>query len=284
MDFCTRRGKDPLSPTPTEVLTFLTELFQEGKGYSSLCVARSAISACCLNDSHSVGSHPWISRFLRGIFNQRPALPRTLVTWDADMVIDFLRQWSPAKCLSFSQLSLKVVMLCLLVTGQRGQTMWFMDIRNMSWSKKEVTCRIGDLIKTSAPGKHIQELVFPAFPPDRRICPVTYLQAYVKRSASLRGDETKLFVSWKAPHKGISRDTLRRWTRTCLIKAGIDMSIFAPHSTRAASTSKAVGHVPLKTILKTAGWRRRSTFAVYYHKPILPQGSFGEAVLRASSK
>ena len=97
-----------------------------------------------------------------------------------------------------AQLTAKVVTLCLLITGQRGQTVWLMDIRNMSWTKTEVRCRIGDLAKTSCPGTHQQELAFEAFPPDRRLCPVTYLCEYYKRTKPLRGPETELFVTWRA--------------------------------------------------------------------------------------
>ena len=84
------------------------------------------------------------------------------------------------------------------------------------------------------------------------------------------------------PHKPVTRDTIRRWTKMGLVKAGVDMSIFTPHSTRAASASKAVAKVPLKTVLRTVGWRRSSTFATYYHKPVQKGKTFGEAVLSQS--
>ena len=63
------------------------------------------------------------------------------------------------------------------------------------------------------------------------------------------------------------------------MKAGLDLSIFTPHSTRSASTAKAKsGNIPLATILKTAGWSRESTFANYYDKPITNEGVFADAV------
>ena len=55
----------------------------------------------------------------------------------------------------------------------------------------------------------------------------------------------------------MTRDTICRWTRTVLMKSGIDVNIFKPHSTRAASTIAAnVRNVPMSTILKTAGWKK----------------------------
>jgi hypothetical protein len=52
--------------------------------------------------------------------------------------------------------------------------------------------------------------------------------------------------------------------------AGIDTKRFQPHSTRAASTSKAnLRAVPLYIIMSTAGWQRAETFQRFYNKPII---------------
>ena len=97
----------------------------------------------------------------------------------------------------------------------------------------------------------ISEIVFGVFPSDKVWCVVRYLRQYVKRTEELRGTDTKLFISVKAPHKAVGRDTVRCWAEMGLQKAGIDMSIFTPRSTRAASISKAVQKVPLKMIFPT---------------------------------
>ena len=78
----------------------------------------------------------------------------------------------------------------------------------------------------------------------------------------------------------MSKDTLSRWIKTLLVKAGVDMSIFTPHSTRAASATAALRNlVPLKTILKTAGWSNSCTFAKFYNKPVHTSGQFAVGVL-----
>jgi len=216
---------------------------------------------------------------MRGVFNLRPALPKNTVTWDVEKVLKFLEAWGPAKFLSLRQLTLKVTMLLLLLSGQRGQTVWLIDIRNLSISNNVLKCRIGDLLKTTTPKNHQSELVFSGYPPNRRLCIVTYIKAYLDRTAPLRKGNTKLLISFKAPHNCVSRDTIRRWAKTIMTLAGIDLNIFTPHSTRAASTSKVAGKIPLNTLLKTAGWRRKSTFAVFYQKPILKDSAFASAVL-----
>ena len=92
--------------------------------------------------------------------------------------------------------------------------------------------------------------------------------------------ETGFLISFKKPHNKVSRDTIRRWVKAALELSGVDTSIFTPHSTRVASNSKAATNIPLKTILRTAGWRRRSTFATYYNKPVIRKGVFAFAVVQ----
>ena len=117
----------------------------------------------------------------------------------------------------------------------------------------------------------------------RRLCIVTVAKAYFEKTRAIRGNESQLFISFQKPHRAVSRDTISRWISSIMCAAGLDMTIFSPHSLRAASTSKATkAKVPIDTILHTAGWARESTFRAYYNKPIMDGGEFGEALLTNS--
>ena len=76
------------------------------------------------------------------MFDRRPAFSRNIVTWDADIVLTFLKKWSPAENLSLPQLALRVVLLCLLLSGQRGQAQWLLDLRNITWSRQTFDARL----------------------------------------------------------------------------------------------------------------------------------------------
>ena len=117
----------------------LTSLYNQGKGYSCINLARSAVATLLFGSKISVGMHPLVKNFVRGVFSRRPAFPRNTVTWDAYIVFNFLK-WSPAANLSLPQLTLKVVLLCLLLSGQRGQALWLLDLRNITWSKTDIRC------------------------------------------------------------------------------------------------------------------------------------------------
>ena len=78
---------------------------------------------------------------------------------------------------------------------------------------------------------------------------MTYLRGFLERTKLLRKEESRLLVNFKKPHKRISGDSLRRWTKTVADLAGIRMDILTSHSTRAASTIKVVDRIPLKSLL-----------------------------------
>ena len=61
----------------------------------------------------------------------------------------------------------------------------------------------------------------------------------------------------------------RRWLKTSLAQAGIDIHVYQAHSTRSASTSKAAGSLPVDAVMKLAGWSQESTFRKYYNKTVL---------------
>ena len=65
-----------------------------------------------------------------------------------------------------------------------------------------------------------------------------------------------------------------------MAEAGVDVTTFKPHSTRAAAASKAKNaSVPLKEILDTAGWSSERTLDRFYNKPFQKNGSFATSVL-----
>ena len=215
---------------------------------------------------------------MKGVFEKRPSLPRNNVTWDTSVVLNYLRTLSPLAKLTLKMLTLKTVTLVALLSAQRAQTIHLLSLEHMTASSS-YKFRIPHPIKTTKPGKHIQELELAAYPEDETLCIVTTLDEYIKRTHDLRGKENAVFVTFTKPYHAASKSTISRWIKTTLSEAGVDMNIFTPHSTRAASTSKAGTRVPLETILKTAAWSGESTFRKFYNKPIHKIGEFGLSVV-----
>ena len=81
--WCSGRHINPLSASLGNILEFLADQFDLGLQYRSLNTLRSAISNSHTQiDSVNVGSHPIVSRLLKGMFNARPPTPRYSGSWD----------------------------------------------------------------------------------------------------------------------------------------------------------------------------------------------------------
>lgn len=285
MLFSLQRQADPFHPSVNNVLEFLLLLFKNGKadnsglGYSALGTARSAISAIATIDGKPAGQHILVKRFMRSVFNQRPALPRYTTTWDPQIVLNYIKNLGPNRRLSLRQLTKKLTFLLLLLSGQRCQTIHQLDISGMSTTNSKVIFKVNSLLKTSRPGHHQPDLVFLAYAPDRRLCVLTTIKEYLARTIVIRGASTKLLQTTRPPFHPASRATVSRWSKEIMAEAGIDMNIFSTHSTRSASTSAVATHLPIMTIVKTIGWADSSVFAKYYQKPLSQQGMFSSVLL-----
>ena len=283
--FCKQRGADPLGPSPTLLLGFLTELYHAGLGFSALGTARSAVASlgACSNNIN-LGDQPVIKRFFRGVFNLRPSRPKYSSTWDVNQVLQFIKDEWGMDGISLKFLTFKLLMLVALVTGQRGQSLHLMDLSHVRDKGQSIEFEIADLTKTSRPGKGPVILSLPVYPEDSRVCVVGALRLYLNRTSNLRDACTKLFISFVRPHKPVSRDTISRWITTTMALAGVDTNVFKPHSTRAAATTAALKYkVPMDTILSTAGWTNVGTFATFYHKKVQETTQFGQAILQNCS-
>ena len=281
--YCSQRQINPFSATIEHGINFLAELYQTGIGYSALNTARCALSTVCFTSEHyTFGQHPLVCRFIKGIFECRPSLPRYQETWDVTVVLAYLAKLGPPEKLSLKNLTLKVVMLMALLSGQRRQTLHTLSIDCMQISADKCVFSINSLLKTSRPGKHLACIEFQAYAPDVSLCIVKHLQQYLKRTDILRGDVKQLFISYTKPHKAVSPDTVSRWIKTTLVDAGIDTSKYSVHSTRSASTSATKGNnISIATIMKSAGWSQESTFTKFYDKPVAPRENFGAELLKA---
>ena len=280
--FCEKKKVNHMYSDVNDVLEFLSELYHTEKaGYSVINQARSALSSFLTLSSFSVGNHPLICRFVKGVFNLRPPAPRYKEIWDVGPVFNYLRCMSPANSLSLKRLTLKLCMIIALTSAQRIQCLHRMKLDNMKLKNNSVTFCFGELIKQSRPGHIDYSVTMKAYPPDRRLCVVRYIREYIKRTSSLRGSEKQLLISYRRPHNSVTTQTIARWLKELLKSAGIDTDKYKAHSTRAASTSAAKSSdLPVTAILEQAGWSNERTFRTFYNKPRDNRMSFTEAVIK----
>ena len=105
------------------------------------------------------------------------------------------------------------------------------------------------------------------FPQDMNLYFVSVLSEYLQSTEHLQNSQ-KLLIRTIKPHQAVSKDTVARWIKQTMNKAGIG-NMFKPHSIRAACTSKAKkGGVPLQVIVKTPSWANAKMFSKHYDKPV----------------
>lgn len=217
---------------------------------------------------------------MKGIYERKAPQPKYNKIWDASVVLDYLASLKPVNELKLKDLTLKLLMLLLLVTGQRGQSMHLLNISTMTLNEKSCNFQLTSHTKTSKPWNPSHGIVVNAFEQNQDLCPVHTLKEYIKRTQNLRGNQNQLFISFTKPHKVVARDTISRWTKLVLVNSGVDTNTFKSHSTRAASASKArQKDVPLDVILSHVGWSTSSTFSKFYDKPIMAKNDIVSAAI-----
>ena len=254
LEFCSKRTIDYSSPKISEAVEFLMTLHSQALRYFSINTARSALSSILkLDNWDNFGTHPLVTRLMKGIYELIKPKPKYNQIWDVS-VLDYLKTLYPLEKLSLKELTQKTVMLLLLVTGQRGQFIHLLSLNGIQLTPQTAYLSLEEHTKTSRPNKAAAAVTITEFTPDSRICPLTTLKAYMKETETLRNGENKLFISFIKPNKAVSRDTISRWKKQVLTNSGIDTKTFTSHSTRAASAIKAhQNDIPLDTILNTTG-------------------------------
>ena len=156
----------------------------------------------------------------------------------------------------------------------------FGHIRAINYMQKNDTCfnfALTEHLKQDKPGKVFGNVRLYKYPV-RELCVYETLDYYLRATEKLR-NSSKLLVSYIKPYKAVTSSTIRRWIKTLLGQAGVDREIFSGHSTRCASTSKALMSVSTDVILATAGWTEESTFRKFYNKPVAVTNQMSLAVL-----
>ena len=116
--YCQEININPATPNITNVLDFLSNLYDQGLTYIAINSAKSALSHISLIPPYpKLSDHLLISHYGKGVFNLKPHRPKLQFAWDAKIVFSYLEE----KRLNNKQLdkilSQKLLILRLLVGG-----------------------------------------------------------------------------------------------------------------------------------------------------------------------
>ena len=100
------------------------------------------LSSFATTEGYGAGKHSLVCRYMKGVYNSNPFLPKQSFTWDAEVVVRCLSFVIPKSLLDISR---KLASLLVILCGQRGrEILLVMDIRNTIIEENFLVIRIGD--------------------------------------------------------------------------------------------------------------------------------------------
>ena len=250
-----QRNKCPFSAPVADVLEFLSTQFNDRNlAYRTLGVYKACISQMHDPvDGVQLGSLPLVSRFMKDIFQLRPAKPRVCTTWEVGPVLQYFSSLEPLEKLSLKVLSLKLTTLLALTSAARAHEIAALNCDHLSKKADSWEFIIPTHVKNSRPYHPSRKIFLGRYQQDCSICVVRCLVHYLQRTSNHRRHK-ELLLSYVSPYKPVGSQTVSRWICTLIRLAGVDVC-YTAHSTRAASTSEAVDSgVPVEVVLEAADW------------------------------
>ena len=272
------------------ILTFLQDLLDKGRAFSTVKVYLAAISACHIGfGDKSAGQHPIVCRFMKGARRLRPVLRSLAAPWDLSTVLDALSRppFEPLQQVELKTLSFKTALLLALASTKRTSDIHALSVSptcmqflrgNSKVLLKPNPAFVPKVFDSALSYRPIELLAFhsPPFSSQEQerlnaLCPVRALRVYVDRTAGFRKSE-QLFVSCATSHLGkpLSKQRLSHWIVGAIAMAYNSVGLEPPiglraHSTRGMSASWALFQgVSVEEICAAASWATPHTFARFY--------------------
>ena len=163
------------------IMAFLKHLLDKNYSYSAINTAKSALSP--LGNMNERDTE-LLRHCMRGAFNNRPPpplfTPKYKFIWDV-FVLEYLESKGHNESMSLKEITLKLVMLLALTSGQRAQTLATLSKKGMIHSDSGVGFVLTGLLKTTSPKNANVQINLPLYT-KHELCVVRCLQEYLKRT------------------------------------------------------------------------------------------------------
>jgi len=163
---------------------------------------RSAISLISHNE---IGNHPMVRRFCKGVAALKPPRPRYDYVWDPAPVITKLASVYPYERVSLKAITKKLVLLLVLGTGHRAQTLCSLRLSQISLDERSII-RVPNRIKTSAPGRPQLFFCFSRFENHENLCLVSLRSTILRQKICAH----LLAIPSSFPYRNRLKQELRR--------------------------------------------------------------------------
>ena len=121
------------------VLKFLHGMYNDSCLYSGLFAARSAsASVVTIKGFVKLLDHPLLVRYLKGIFNRHPSLPRYIHIWNINLVLTYYSRIGHNEDLEFKYLIKKIVRLFMITGARRKHALSTIYVDNIVFKNDKV--------------------------------------------------------------------------------------------------------------------------------------------------
>jgi len=137
-------------------MEFLSTLYDKCLSISLIKSAKNATAQyVCIPPYKHLSEHPLMNKYLKGLFNLRPPKPKFRFIWDVKTVFDFFRGIPENRDLDDTLLTYKMVMLLILLGGQRVDTIFWFRVNEMFKSDISITFAPDHVLKQSRSGRKL---------------------------------------------------------------------------------------------------------------------------------
>ena len=165
--YCVNVGCDPFTCDTSHILNFLATKYEEGGSYQTINGFRSAISKYHVGtNAIQVGNLPLVKRLVKGVFQEKPPMPRYAKFWDVSQLLEFLKTLHPPSSLSVQCLGQKTLALLSLCSVCRVSSVSKLSaeynvFRGENGDVSSIIFYLCGLEKTSRPGNVRKEIKVP---------------------------------------------------------------------------------------------------------------------------
>ena len=199
-------------PDVNTVLSFMHGMYINGCLCSGLGAVHSALSSIVTIKSYTkLSEHPFISCYLKGIYNRHPPLPKYTSIWDISLVLDYYNSIETNDKLQFKDLVKKTVMLFMILGARRKQALFTITVDNIIIEENKIVFLPNKTLKHSNIHRPLEPLIYQGYPLNEKLCIVNAIQCYLGMRENLVDANTKEFIiTYGKPHKPASSDTISR--------------------------------------------------------------------------
>ena len=271
---------------------YLTELAKEGRALSTLQGHKSCICETLrLGADLDLKENTALSSLMKSFKLDRPRALNVVPKWNLLVVLRGLRQtpFEPLEDIDLKFLTYKTVLLVALASAARVSEIGALSMApgHIKFKEDDSSVKLfpfdGFLAKnqrSDEPPRHIKikslRRYAPQDDPERLLCPLRALKAYLKRTKQIRGDRKRLFISHvKNFSREITTQTIANYIKQTItlcyqLQAPAELETqchASAHEVRAIATSTRLWLTnSVASLLKAANWKNHNTFTSFYFR------------------